>query len=82
VKATPLSCLAFGGHFLLHCLLLFGSVRYQPGQVTTSIQWKLMQLKLTTWKRRGVTIHWTGLLDWTTGLTQNAVKCLFKFFSV
>jgi len=21
-----------------------------------------------------VSIHWTGILDWTTGLTQNGVK--------
>ena len=26
----------------------------------------------------GVTIHWTGLLDWSTGLTQNGVKYLFQ----
>ena len=26
--------------------------------------------------------YWTGLLDWTTGLAQNGVKCLFKPFSV
>jgi len=27
--------------------------------------------------------YWTGLLDWTTGLTQNGVKCLFQpFFGV
>ena len=30
----------------------------------------------------GVTLHWTGLLDWTTRLTQNGVKCLFQPFSV
>jgi len=30
----------------------------------------------------GVTIHWTGLLDWTTGLTQNGIKCLLQPFSV
>ena len=30
----------------------------------------------------GVTIHWIGLLDWTTGLTQNGVKCFFQPFSV
>jgi len=24
----------------------------------------------------GVAIHWTGLLDWTTGLPQNGIKCL------
>ena len=24
--------------------------------------------------------HWTGLLDWTTGLTQNGVKCFFQHF--
>ena len=31
---------------------------------------------------KGVTIHWTRLLDWTTGLAQNGVKCLFKPISV
>jgi len=25
---------------------------------------------------KGVSIHWTGLLEWTTGLTQTAIKCL------
>ena len=30
----------------------------------------------------GVTIHWTGLLDWTTGLNQNGIKCLLQLFSV
>ena len=29
-----------------------------------------------------VSIHRTGLLDWTTGLTQNGVKFLFQPFSV
>jgi len=29
-----------------------------------------------------VSIHWTGLLDWATGLTQNGVKCLFQPFSM
>jgi len=33
------------------------------------------------WLREAVSIHWTGLLDWTTGLTQNGVKCLFQPFS-
>ena len=29
----------------------------------------------------GVTIHWTGLLDWTTtGLASNAIKCLFPLY--
>jgi len=28
----------------------------------------------------GVTIHRTGLLNWTTGLAQNGVKCLFQPF--
>ena len=33
--------------------------------------------------RPGVTIHWTGLLDRTTGLTQNGVKMpSIAFFSV
>jgi len=22
--------------------------------------------------------YWNGLLDWTTGLTQTAIKCLFQ----
>jgi len=35
-------------------------------------------LKPTVWV--GVTIHWTGLLDWTAGLAQNGVKCLFRPF--
>ena len=26
--------------------------------------------------------YWTGLLDWTTGLTRNDVKCIFQPFSV
>jgi len=26
--------------------------------------------------------YWTGLLDWTTGLTQNGTKCLLLPFSV
>jgi len=26
----------------------------------------------------GVSIHWTGLLDWTTGLTQTAIKYLLS----
>ena len=27
--------------------------------------------------QRGVSIHWTGLLDWTTGLTFFALKIIF-----
>ena len=38
--------------------------------------------KLASTKGMGVTIHWTGLLDWTTGLKQNGIKCLLQLFSV
>ena len=44
----------------------------------------IVSLFNTSW---AVSIHWTGLLgtgllDWTTGLTQNGVKCPFQPFSV
>ena len=47
-----------------------------PEQLTINVLGQLTACNLVC--SLAVSIHWTGLLDWTTGLTQNAFSSLYQ----